>query len=164
MSDRRLKIAAGALATAGVGIAAYLTYVHYAGIDPQCVVGHGCERVQASRWATLGDIPVAALGLAGYVAILASLAIRREAGRLAGACLALVGAGFSAYLTYLELFEIHAICPWCVASAVLMAGLAALTIARLVRGPQTAPGDHVGSGQPASTRRERAKRDAETLA
>ena len=43
-----------------------------------------------------------------------------------------MGFGFSAYLTYVELFRIHAVCQWCVASAVLMTALAALTVARLL--------------------------------
>jgi uncharacterized membrane protein len=64
------------LALVGIGIAGYLTWVHYAGLEPVCVGGGGgCERVQSSRWAELAGIPVAVLGLAGYVAILASLAL-----------------------------------------------------------------------------------------
>jgi uncharacterized membrane protein len=47
--------------------------------------------------------------------------------------LALAGLGFSAYLTYLEVFEIEAICQWCVASAAVMTALAATTVARLLR-------------------------------
>ena len=75
------------------------------------------------------------LGLVGYVGILASLAAPGDAGRLAGAVLAISGFGFSAYLTYRELFTIHAICQWCVASAVLMTALAVLTAVRLLRAP-----------------------------
>jgi uncharacterized membrane protein len=55
-----------------------------------------------------------------------------ETGRFAGALTALIGFGFSLYLTYLELFKIHAICQWCVASAVLMTVLAVLTVLRLL--------------------------------
>ena len=72
------------------------------------------------------------LGLIGYAGILASLPVRGEAGLFAGALIALTGFGFSVYLTYLELFRIHAICQWCVASAVIMTLLAALTVTRLV--------------------------------
>jgi uncharacterized membrane protein len=94
--------------------------------------------VQSSDYAELAGVPVALLGLIGYALILASLALPGDAGRLAGAFLALVGVGFSAWLTYVELFEIDAICQWCVASALVMAGLAAITTARLVLAP-TAP-------------------------
>ena len=58
--------------------------------------------------------------------------MRGEPGLFAGALIALTGFGFSVYLTYLELFRIHAICQWCVASAVIMTLLAALTVTRLV--------------------------------
>jgi uncharacterized membrane protein len=133
VTDRGLRMAMAALALAGAGIAAYLTYVHYAGVTPVCAISHGCEKVQTSHWSRLVGVPVAVLGLVGYAGLLAALLVPGEPGRLACAGLALVGAGFSAYLTYLELFEIHAICAWCVASAVLMAGLAILAVVRLLR-------------------------------
>jgi uncharacterized membrane protein len=66
------------------------------------------------------------------VALLGSLAVRGEPGRLGAAAIALTGAGFSLYLTYLELFEIHAICIWCVVSAALMVALAVLSVVRLL--------------------------------
>jgi uncharacterized membrane protein len=80
-------------------------------------------------------VPVALLGGIGYALILASFAVPGEYGRFAGVLLALVGFGFSAYLTYLELFVIDAICQWCVSSAVLMTGVAAVAIARFLRAP-----------------------------
>jgi uncharacterized membrane protein len=131
----RLRPVTAVLALIGVGIAGYLTYIHYAGINPICISGGGgCEKVQSSRWSELSGIPVAVLGLAGYVAILLSLALPEELGQLAAALLSLVGAGFSLYLTYTELFEIHAICQWCVASAVLMVLLAIVSVARVLAG------------------------------
>jgi uncharacterized membrane protein len=129
----RLRVATAVLALIGIGIAGYLTYVHYAGLKPFCVAGGGgCEKVQSSRWAELGGIPVAVLGLAGYVLILASLALPEELGKTVAALLALVGLGFSAYLTYRELFTIHAICQWCVASAIDMALLTVVSIVRML--------------------------------
>jgi uncharacterized membrane protein len=131
---RGLTGAIAALAALGAGIAGYLTYVHYAGIDPICTGGgSGCHTVQSSSYAELASIPVAVLGLAGYLAILGSLFVRGERGATATAVLALVGFGFSAYLTYLELFEIDAICQWCVASAIVMTLLAVLGVTRLLR-------------------------------
>lgn len=120
------------LAAIGVAIAAYLTYVHYAGIDPACSTG-GCEKVQSSSYAELSGLPVAVLGLAGYVAIIGSLWLPGESGRAAPAFLALAGFGYSLYLTYLELFEINAICQWCVGSAVVMTLLAVVTTTRWLR-------------------------------
>jgi uncharacterized membrane protein len=107
--------------------------VHYAGLQPFCAGGgHGCERVQSSTYAKVAGLPVALLGLAGYLAITAALVAPGQRAQLAAAALAVTGFGFSAYLTYLELFVIHAICQWCVASAVLLTMLAALTVWRLL--------------------------------
>ena len=127
----RLTLAVAALSVVGAAIAGYLTWVHYAELQPFCVGGGGaCERVQSSPYAKLAGVPVAVVGLAGYLAVLASLAL---ADRSVTAFLALVGAGFSAYLTYLELAVIHAICQWCVASAAVMTALAGASVARLLR-------------------------------
>lgn len=135
MSDRRLSRLGIGLALAGIAVAGYLTWVHYADLEAVCVGGGGgCERVQSSDYAELAGVPVALLGLVGYVAIAAALVAPGEAARMGAALLALAGAGFSLYLTWLELFEIEAICQWCVASAVLMCGLAVVTVLRL-RGP-----------------------------
>jgi uncharacterized membrane protein len=133
-TERKLVIAIAVVALVGVAVAGYLVYIHYAGIKPICAAGSGgCEKVQTSDYAKLAGIPVADLGLAGYIAILASLFVRGDLGRLAGAAIALSGFGFSMYLTYREIFTIKAICQWCVGSAVLMTLLAILTVVRLVR-------------------------------
>lgn len=133
--DRRLRTAILVLALIGVGIAGYLTYVHYAGLKVLCLSSGGCETVQASRYAKLGGVPVALLGLLGYIGILGTLAIKTELGRIAAFGIALIGFGFSMYLTYRELFTIKAICQWCVSSAVLMTVLAVLTAIRVLREP-----------------------------
>jgi uncharacterized membrane protein len=134
VTTRRLRIATAGLALVGVAIAGYLTWVHYAGLEPFCVGGGGgCERVQTSRWAELGGIPVAVLGLAGYLAILGTLLLPEELGRSAAAFIALVGFGFSAWLTYVEIEKIDAICQWCVASAIVMTLLAIVSLTRLLR-------------------------------
>jgi uncharacterized membrane protein len=131
--DQRLRIVIGVICVIGIGIGAYLTYVHYEGLKVLCLSSGGCETVQSSVYSKLGGIPVATLGLAGYIAILITLWIRGDAGRAAGFGLALVGFLFSMYLTYRELFTIKAICQWCVASAVLMTALAILTAIRVLR-------------------------------
>ena len=136
-TDRRLRLVAIVLATIGLCVAAYLTYIHYEGIKPVCGLGGNCEKVQSSEWSRLAGIPVALLGLLAYAAILATLFVEREQALVAGALFALAGFGFSAYLTYRELFSIDAICPWCVASAVIMTLLAVVTTARLLMAPAT---------------------------
>ena len=134
-NDRRLRLAAIVLALVGLGIASYLTYVHYEDIHPVCGLGGDCVKVQTSEWSKLAGIPVAVLGLVAYATILVSLFVPGEEALIAGALTALVGFGFSAYLTYRELFTIDAICPWCVASAIVMTLLAIVTTARLVLSP-----------------------------
>ena len=130
-----MRAAAIGVALAGLSIAGYLTAVHYAGGTPVCAVAHGCATVQQSRYAALAGVPVALLGLAGYVAILAALALDGEWGRTAAAFLSLAGLGFSAWLTYVELGVLQAVCIWCVGSAVCMALLALLTIRRMLVPP-----------------------------
>ncbi len=135
MTDRVLHRALLVLALVGIGIAAYLTYVHYRGLSPICAIDHGCEKVQSSRYAKVGGVPVPLIGLIGYVAIFASLLVRGEAARLATAGMALGGFAFSLYLTGLELFEIRAICQWCVGSAIVMTAIAVLATIRALRAP-----------------------------
>ncbi len=133
MTDRRLRRVIAVLALVGVGIAGYLTWVHYAGDRPLCLTGGGCEKVQTSEWSKLAGVPVALIGLIGYLSILLSLLVRGELGKLLGAGMALIGFGFSAYLTYRELFTIEAICQWCVASAAVMTLIALAAVWRLLR-------------------------------
>src|SRR5215216_5579426 len=82
--------------------------------------GHGCETVASSSYSHLAGVNVAVFGIVGYVLLLLSALAAGDVARIAGLATALVGFGFSVYLTYLELFVIDAICQWCVASAVLM--------------------------------------------
>jgi uncharacterized membrane protein len=128
-----LRVASVAVALIGLGIAIYLTIVHYAGGSPVCAIAHGCSVVQHSDYAAVAGIPVAVLGLGGYLAILASLLRDDETARTATAFLALAGLGFSAWLTYVEVGVLDAICIWCVGSAICMAALAALSVTRLLR-------------------------------
>lgn len=138
--SRTLRRVMIALAVLGLGVASYLTYVHYAGFGALlCVGGHGghssCETVQSSVWSKVAGVPVALLGLIGYVGILASLlAPDREETRLATLGLTVIGVGFSAYLTYRELFSIHAICEWCVSSAIVLTLLLIGAIVRYLTG------------------------------
>lgn len=148
------------LGIVGLGVAAYLTYVHYAGINPACTAGQSCVKVQTSQWSKLDGVPVALIGLIGYVAIVASLLMPdREETRLTTLGLALVGFGFSAYLTYRELFSIHAICEWCVSSAVIMTLLLLGATVRYLRGADpeqsTAPRPRTATATSDSWRRAR---------
>jgi uncharacterized membrane protein len=130
MRPNALRISLILLAIAGLGVAGYLTYVHYAGISPVCTTGGSCEKVQTSAYSRLLGIPVALIGLVGYVAILATLLAREtEATRGAVMALTMTGFAFSAYLTYREIYSIHAICEWCVSSAIVLTAMTPVSIA-----------------------------------
>ena len=90
--------------------------------------------MQTSEYSKLAGVPVALIGLIGYVAILASLLVpENETSRLATVAFTVVGFGFSAYLTYREAFSIHAYCEWCLGSAAVMTLLVILTGIRFLR-------------------------------
>lgn len=121
LSERNLRIVGAILALAGVGVATYIAIAESGGGAPKCLVGGGgCETVANSKYSDLAGLNVAVIGIAGYVFLLVAAIVPGDAGRFGGFLTSLVGFGFSAYLTYLELFVIDAICQWCVASAVLM--------------------------------------------
>lgn len=136
MSARALRTTLVVLAALGVALAGYLTYLHYSGTTPPCSIkGNPCSQVQKSRYSELAGVPVALIGLLGYIVILGSLlAPEDERTRFATMALTLGGLGFSAYLTYREVFTLHKICEWCVGSAVLMAIMMGLSVWRFLRG------------------------------
>jgi uncharacterized membrane protein len=121
------------IALVGLFVALYLT-LYKVGLIGTLACGTGsCETVQLSRWSTFVGQPVAAWG-AGFYAVVFALALAgvqdrwAESRRLGLATVIVTGWGvvFSAWLTYLELFVIQAICRWCVVSAVLTVSLFAL--------------------------------------
>ena len=132
---RLLLIASALLTLGGIGIASYLTVVHYADQPIVCSSIGDCELVNSSKYAKLAGVPVAVLGLASYVMMLLLILgalLRRDAMLVAAAWgVALASFGFSMYLTYVELYVLDAICVWCVGSAsvvtVLLAALSACT-------------------------------------
>ena len=123
------------LALVGLFVAIYLALYKLGMLGAlSCTVG-SCETVQLSPWAVFLGLPVAVWGVGFYVLVLA-LALAGVQERLAdarGLSLALValtgwGLLFSAWLTYLELFVIQAICQWCVVSALIVVGLFVLSV------------------------------------
>jgi len=130
VSDRRLRVAILVLSVLGAGIAAYLTAAHLADAPLLCATG-GCETVQRSRYAELAGMPVASLGLAGYVAIAATAAARGELWRAAGFVLALGGLAFAGYLVWVQVGVLDAICQWCLSSDAILVLLVPATLLRL---------------------------------
>lgn len=107
----------------GIAIAGYLSWVKLSDTEAVCGGLGNCHAVQNSEFAYLLGIPVAYLGLLLYLAIFAVLwlgprwpELWQAWGALATFALTFAGVLFSTYLTYTELFILHEICPWCVAS------------------------------------------------
>lgn len=122
-----LRMGAALTALTGVFISAYLWLYKLGRIGTLTCGTGGCETVQLSPYSRFMGIEVAAIGALGYTLLLvlslASLNARPAvAARLITALVVLSGMAllFTLYLKYLELFVIHAICRWCVASAVLI--------------------------------------------
>jgi len=128
------------LALVGLLVSLYLWLYKIGVISTlQCGTG-GCEYVQASRYAELLGIPVAFFGVAGYGVLFVAGLVglqpafagdRRVGVALAG--LASAGFAFTLYLTSIELFVLHAICRWCVASAVIITAIWGLAVTGLAR-------------------------------
>ena len=127
-----------ALALAGIFISLYLTLYKIGVIgELSCSIG-SCETVNTSKWSRFLGLPVAAWGLVFYldVFVVALVGTMRRFEFEPAISFVLVGEAavgvlFSAWLTYLELGVIHAICIWCVTSAVIVTLILLTTIADL---------------------------------
>jgi uncharacterized membrane protein len=127
----RLRGAIAGACLAGIGIAAYLTYVHYAHTAPVCTTG-GCETVQKSKYAELAGVPVALLGLVTYCVLLVLSFARGVEAALAGVFVAAAGVAFSGYLLWAQLEPIGAICQWCLGNDVIIAVVCTLYVVRML--------------------------------
>jgi uncharacterized membrane protein len=137
------RMSAALLSLGGLFISAYLYLYKIGKIGTLACGSGGCETVQWSPWSRVAGVEVALVGVVGYAGLLlfslAALQPARVEQRRPAALLAVlsgVGVLFTAYLTYLELFVIHAICRWCVASGVIILAIflvAVLDLRRLRR-------------------------------
>lgn len=118
------------LSLAGLFVATYL-YLYKIGRIGTLVCGTGaCETVQLSPYSRFLGLEVALYGVGGYATllILSLLALQAPSGSRSRASdwllgLSLVGVVFTVYLTYIELFVLHAVCRWCVTSAVIIGAI-----------------------------------------
>lgn len=130
----RLRAAIVATAVVGLGIAIYLTTVHYQHVAPVCTSG-GCEKVQTSKYAELAGVPVALIGVVGYLVILAAAALRGLNAATVGVFAALIGVAFSGYLLWAQIGPIGAYCVWCLGNDGVIAVVAVLSVARVLGEP-----------------------------
>jgi len=109
-----------------MGVAAYLTYTHWADKRVACGNLGDCNLVQTSEYSAIAGVPVALLGFllcAGLLGVvvwrvgLDRSGVAEEWAPLAVFSMTLMGVAYAAYLTYVELFVLEAICIYCVALA-----------------------------------------------
>jgi uncharacterized membrane protein len=129
------------LAILGVLVSIYMTIFKLTDNASMCLGNGGCSVVNSSIYSEVSGIPVAAIGVGGYLAILAVLLIEnrnnsfKQYSPIFVFGLALIGFLFTLYLIYVELALIHALCPFCITSQITMTILFILSVTRLVRQP-----------------------------
>ena len=139
--EKRLSQLAIILAIVGLLVSIYMTIYKITSNDSMCIGSGDCKTVNASRYAEVYGIPVAVLGVAGYLAILAVLFLERkpgffqENGTLLFFGLSLTGFLFTLYLIFVEVALIKAYCPFCITSQTMMTIIFIISVIRLVRQP-----------------------------
>lgn len=140
-------LALAALSLAGLGISGYLTYVRLAHAVPMCSTVRGCETVNSSPYAAIGEIPIALLGMGLYTLLLCLSLVAWKGPTalqpwavLGSFGLALSGTLYSGYLTYIEVFVLQALCQWCLTSATVVTTMCGLSAWTLLRPPGALPG------------------------
>jgi uncharacterized membrane protein len=138
-----LKLLSLVLTLIGLAISGYIVIAELTNTQTACpqTSTFNCDLVQHSLYSKVGPIPVAYLGLGGYIFILLVLLLEgsvpflAERGKLIVFAVTLFGVLFSGYLTAIEAFVLHAWCLWCVGSAITMTLLFVVSLVRLWRGP-----------------------------
>ncbi len=138
-TDTILSWSIGILAILGAIDSTYLLIYKLTGNNRMCLGNGGCHNVNFSPYSEIYGIPISAIGLVAYLVMVAiillepRLKVARENGPLALFGMGIIGVAFSAYLTYLEVYVIHAVCPFCVSSAIIITLIFVLAIIRLVK-------------------------------
>jgi len=137
--DRKLYWAALAAATVGLLVSIYMTIYKLTNNDAMCLGSGGCSYINASRYSEVGGFPVSAIGMIGFLALMGALLLEKrfqffaENGPMLEFGMSLMGVLYSIYLTYLELYVIRHICPFCVTSAIAISLVFILSIVRMIR-------------------------------
>jgi len=142
MSDHyKIRLAAAIVTGIGLLDSIYLSWVKIIKSEVYCGTSGQCETVNNSPYSEIGGIPIAYLGLGAYLVVYALLYLEgrskfwNENSPLFVFGISLVGVIYSAYLTYIEIWVLHAICPYCVVSALAMLALFVISLVRLRQAP-----------------------------
>jgi uncharacterized membrane protein len=141
--DKWLYRASIALVIVGLLVSIYMTIYKVTSNDSMCLGSGDCSTVNASIYSEVNNIPVAAIGILGYLAILGVLFFEnrnsffRQNGTLMIFGMALTGFIFTVWLIYVEVALLKAICPFCVTSQVAMTLIFIMAVIRLIKNPQS---------------------------
>jgi uncharacterized membrane protein len=135
------------LSLVGLAVSGYLTYVHYNRAEGVCPIGGGCFDVWDSEYAEILGIPVALIGFLGYIALFGMSYLRLYYPDLGIVenfptymlLISIIGAGFSIYLTLIEIFVIQAICDWCFTAFLVMMAILGLLAYGILKGRDEEP-------------------------
>ena len=132
MEEKLLRFLIFLLAVAGIVVSSLAWQIHYSNKLEPCDINArwDCGIVNHSRYSMVGAVPVAAIGVAGYL-LLGLLALARK--RAWTLVLALIGLGFALYLSHIEASVLQVWCLYCVISQGIIALIAILSIANLAR-------------------------------
>jgi uncharacterized membrane protein len=141
--DKWLYRASFALVIVGLLVSIYMTIYKVTANEGMCLGSGDCSTVNASRYSEVNGIPVAVIGIIGYLAILAvhffenRTSFFKQNGTLLIFGMSLTGFVFTVWLVYVELALLKAICPFCVTSQVAMTFIFAIAVIRLIKHPQS---------------------------
>ena len=139
MNSKLLKKISIGLGFIGLLDSAYLTWIKLSNTEAYCAGIGQCDVVNSSEYAEIFGFPIALLGLGAYVIILILHWMEDKENvigenALSGILgLTFVGVLYSAYLTYIELFVLHAVCLYCVVSAVVILLMSAIAVRRFLQ-------------------------------
>jgi len=141
VKDSWLRVSSIILAVIGFFDSLYLTWAKLTHSEVICGGSAECQTVSNSSYAEIAGVPISLLGMGSYIVILALLFLETRAGfwqeysKMILFGITLAGVLYSAYLTFIEVAVLYAICPYCVVSAVVMSLLFILSIIRLIYDP-----------------------------
>jgi len=139
--DKRLKQVIIGITVLGLLVSIYMTIYKLTNNDSMCLGLGGCSIVNASGYSEVYGIPVAAVGVLGYLSILAVFFLERNPGffqtngSMLQFALTLTGFLFTVWLIFVEVALLKAYCPFCITSQVAMTTIFILTVVRVIKQP-----------------------------
>jgi uncharacterized membrane protein len=141
--EKRLRQITITLTVLGLLVSIYMTIYKVTNNESMCIGSGGCSIVNASGYSEVNGIPVAVVGVIGYLSILAIFNLEtrpgffQENGSMLLFGLTLIGFLFTVWLVYVEIALIKAYCPFCITSQIAMTLIFILTVIRVIKQPDS---------------------------